>query len=159
MISKAGKLNLLSQDFNWLNVNTLKERKILQKTIYILQEMGINFRYNYNWYLYGPYSPMLADDAFELEVNKPFYDNEIEKYAYKEDTRAVMDNFKALFKDRIENAQWLELISSLLFLKKHYNVRNSALKQLLLTRKAKFLTNPELVDSAMKFIEKNFQQH
>ena len=39
---------------------------VYQKTVYFLQEYGIDLRYAFNWYIYGPYSKRLADDGFDI---------------------------------------------------------------------------------------------
>ncbi|HME54131.1 MAG TPA: hypothetical protein VKM55_18040, partial [Candidatus Lokiarchaeia archaeon] len=44
-------------------VSTLDERIILQKTIFLLKQLGYDLKYNFNWYLKGPYSPALASDG------------------------------------------------------------------------------------------------
>ena len=36
------------------------DRLICQKKIYLLQSLGTNLGYTYNWYVRGPYSPALT---------------------------------------------------------------------------------------------------
>ena len=36
------------------------ERLICQKKVYLLQSLGTNLGYTYNWYVRGPYSPALT---------------------------------------------------------------------------------------------------
>ncbi|MBF0551701.1 MAG: hypothetical protein HQK60_14355, partial [Deltaproteobacteria bacterium] len=122
MLSRAGKLYLTLKNLEGLDISTFNNRKALQKTIYILSEMGINFGYPYNWYLHGPYSPALADDAYEIEGNQQYYDEESSRFKFRESTQKIIDNYKDLFKDRKEDTDWLELVSSLLFLRKHYGI-------------------------------------
>ena len=42
------------------------ERLILQKTIYLMQSFNLFIGYHFNWYIRGPYSPVLTKDAFKL---------------------------------------------------------------------------------------------
>jgi len=41
-------------------------RLILQKTVYLMREFGLNIGYSFSWYLRGPYSPNLTRDTYEL---------------------------------------------------------------------------------------------
>ncbi len=47
-------------------MNTFQDRLILQKTIYLVQTLGVNLGYHYSWYLKGPYSTSLASDGFTI---------------------------------------------------------------------------------------------
>jgi uncharacterized protein YwgA len=48
----------------------IPDRLALQKTIYLLQKMGLEFGYRFKWYTLGPYSSDLANDMFEgLSIN------------------------------------------------------------------------------------------
>ena len=49
-----------------LNMNEYPDRLMLQKIVYLLQEAGINFGYDFNWYVKGPYCTRLAADIFDL---------------------------------------------------------------------------------------------
>ena len=116
--------------------------------------MGMNFRYSYNWYIHGPYSPELADDAYEIEGNKQYYDSEIERYSYKQKALHIIEAFNDLFGDKRSDSEWLELVSSLLFLKKHYNLDSQELASTLLKRKPKFISRKPLVYDAIRFTKK-----
>src|SRR6266571_2039516 len=48
------------------NVDTFPRRLTFQKTVYFLQVFGFYLGYRFSWYLYGPYSPALTKDGFEL---------------------------------------------------------------------------------------------
>ena len=154
MLSRAGKLNLLSHHLDLFDINKFQGRKILQKTVYILREMGMNFRYSYNWYIHGPYSPQLADDAYEIETNKKYYDDEIAGYRYKSKAKEKITRFEVLFEGRAKDDEWMELVSSLLFLKEHYpTLGDEELRDNLLQRKPKFREKAELVGKAIQLIE------
>lgn len=49
------------------DVDTFEQRIVSQKTQYFAQLFGVSLRYNYNLYLKGPYSPVLANDLFEIK--------------------------------------------------------------------------------------------
>ena len=154
MLSKPAILNLLSKELDNLDISIFEKRKILQKTIYILSKMGLDLGYHYNWYLYGPYSPSLTEDAYELANNKNYYDSEIEGYVFKDKIRQIIKKFNILFNERKNDEDWLELVASLLFLEDNYKKKGEELKQLLLRKKSKFRDREQLVDEAIEFIKK-----
>jgi hypothetical protein len=51
-------------------VDTFEQRITSQKTQYFAQLFGVTFRYNYNLYINGPYSPALAKDLFAIKEQK-----------------------------------------------------------------------------------------
>ena len=156
MLSRPGKLNLLFKELGNIDIDisTFNNRKKLQKTVYILSKMGLKFNYPYNWYLHGPYSPTLTEDAYELSRNKAYYDDEIKKYHFKQNAQDIINKFKELFQDKMNDEEWLELIASLLFLQDNYRATGEKLKHILLQKKDKFREKQELVDEAIDFIKK-----
>lgn len=102
------KLELGTSDFD--------QRLILQKTIYLLQHVGLDLGYRYNWYIHGPYAPMLTEDAFDISGNKTYYDKLVRKSSLSEDAMRRVKNFKSQFGDYLNKAKMLELLASLLYL-------------------------------------------
>jgi uncharacterized protein YwgA len=154
MLSRTEKLSLLLKDLNWLSAETFPKRKVLQKTFYILTEMGIKFDYDYVWYLHGPYSSTLANDIYEIETNRNYYNEQITGYRFKDRPRQIIEKFKKLFKDRKDDPEWLELVASLLFLEKHYEVKENELEELLFDRKPKYENQSTLVKQALTLLPK-----
>ena len=114
------KLVLDKIGFGDIKIEDFTARKILQKKIYLLQLMGIDLGYRYNWYLYGPYCPALADDTFTLRDEIRYYD-EFKNYELNSKTNS---KFKKLNKITIppdtpetSEPEWLELVASLHYLK------------------------------------------
>jgi hypothetical protein len=60
LLHRIGSFNPTSyeSDFN--------ARLRLQKTVYLMQEFGLNIGYWFSWYLRGPYSPNLTRDTYKL---------------------------------------------------------------------------------------------
>ena len=52
------------------DVDTFEHRIKSQKIQYFAQLFGVSFRYNYNLYIKGPYSPELAHDLYEINQMK-----------------------------------------------------------------------------------------
>jgi len=88
--------------------NSFNKRMISQKSMYILQEMGLGTNYNFNWYLYGVYSQELADDLFSM--------NSLEVSGLSESQKEIISKFEELSRDNLENPSFFELVSSTIYL-------------------------------------------
>jgi uncharacterized protein YwgA len=68
-----------------LSVNSFKDRLLMQKGCFILNEMGIGPRYSFRMYIRGPYSSELADDYYALMKKNNFsYSTSVPASAIKE---------------------------------------------------------------------------
>src|SRR5205809_136660 len=47
-------------------IDTLDDRKRVQKAVYLGQRAGVDLGYRFGWYLLGPYSPALTRDYYSL---------------------------------------------------------------------------------------------
>jgi len=50
-----------------VDLSTFEKRVFVQKIVYLAQEVGIGLGFRFGWYVHGPYSPTLAENAFKLE--------------------------------------------------------------------------------------------
>lgn len=126
ILKKLGNFDpfLFKSDFN--------HRLILQKTIYLMQEFGLNIGYFYSWYIRGPYSPALTRDAYE--VAKRFEDIPLVEFVDpKDETR--FKQFLIFIKPKARNHAILEKIASIHFLYKMYP--SMSRKEIFLKTKAK----------------------
>ena|SRR5436309_2788082 len=100
-----------------LSIVTLSERKRLQKTIYLLQEFGVDLGYRFGWYISGPYSSELANDAFmlaainQVEGNSGGNVRQLDQLASER-----MKALKTFLGSDINSPETLELLASLHFL-------------------------------------------
>src|SRR4030042_5617520 len=92
-------------------------RLILQKTVYLLEQFGLNIGYYFSWYLRGPYSPSLARDAYELTKSYP--EVQVVKFAdFSKEERFC--EFLSFIKPIAKDYSCLEKIASIHFLFKVY---------------------------------------
>lgn len=115
------KLYICLIQLEGLRLDTLIERKILQKEIYFVQQFGLDLGYSFGFYVYGPYSPELTDDAYFLKKLIKQAPDTIGESKLSEDEQkalALTKKFLNKFKeDNIEEtAYYFELLSSLHFL-------------------------------------------
>jgi len=103
------KLNLSKETFN--------DRLICQKKIYLLQSVGVDLGYEYNWYVRGPYSPSLTTYIYNnLDMLKNY---DFSKYALNHDAEKFIEKVNNLSQKKsldISDASWYELLASLLFI-------------------------------------------
>jgi hypothetical protein len=107
-----------------ISVESFEQRKRFQKIVYMAQEMEIDLGFNFGWYRYGPYSKELADDgftAFSIPTDK------WDEYAAPSDMSDDRGNINRLREiideaskelDNLDQADVLEILASLLFLKR-----------------------------------------
>ena len=100
---------LLRRIYNQFNMENFDNRLKLQKIVFLLQQQGIDLGFNFNLYIYGPYSRDLTKIGFYI---KDF--EKIRKVKFvEEDIETKFIEFKTRiqpFKDKID---WLEIASTL----------------------------------------------
>jgi uncharacterized protein YwgA len=102
-------------------IDTVDDRKRVQKAVYLGQLSGIDLGYRYGWYRMGPYCPALTRDYYALE-------SELAAGALNSEGRALnaeaVQKLKAIVplltapNDGVNQENWLELLASVHFLKK-----------------------------------------
>src|ERR1700733_999474 len=50
-------------------IDTVADRKRVQKAVYLVQQTGLDLGYQYSWYLMGPYSAALTRDYYDLAAS------------------------------------------------------------------------------------------
>jgi uncharacterized protein YwgA len=132
------------------DMDTFKGRLILQKRVYFLQTFGVYLGYNFSWYIYGPYSSELADDGYKLTA------------CYKDIPQAVFANaeiekgfeaFLSFLGDKKNDAEWLELLASIHFLKRLYT-KESKTQILERVRKKQEYFNEKMCENGWMFLVK-----
>lgn len=95
----------------------------IQKYVFLAQRLGLKLPYEYDIYLYGPYSTQLTDDCHNLVRNRTNY----EQVDGMLDGSFDADRF--LHATRGKTRMWLEIASTLIDTKPHCTDRKQLLKQ------------------------------
>ena len=114
------------------DISTVQNRKQFQKAVFLGQMADIDLGYRYGWYLMGPYSSSLTRDYYELDEALSV-DDDLHAYSLNPVTKAALSKIKPMFEVpkgvKLEKPEWLELLSSILFLKKISKLKAKDIKQ------------------------------
>lgn len=98
------------------NVNGFQARVRLQKLLFLAQaRFSLPENYTYSPYKHGPYSPMLASDSYDLDLDSvDEIQEEMHRFrnSYNLPPEFDQDKFVSLFVDK--NNDWLVIASSLI---------------------------------------------
>lgn len=110
--------------FNALQIkskDTFEDRLICQKKIYLLQQLGTDLGYGYNWYLKGPYSPALTNYIYgNLDILTKY---DYSQYSLTEDVKGNIELINGLSErkpDDLTESSWYELIASVLYIMRNH---------------------------------------
>ena len=132
VILQAVYKQLYDRDFTFANFS---ERMEVQKTTYLLQEMGLNFGdYGFRWYKHGPYSQAVHDDSFYIIGNFQKIQSESAGIKFKDFANDLILKFKELFINTkatgYDFPTWLEAVASIHYLMKYKLLDNDCTKAL-----------------------------
>lgn len=110
------------RDLHCDSLDTIDDRILLQKKVYLAQDLGLPLGYGFCWYIHGPYSSDLTDVAYQI-IPEGF--DAIEHGSYKKpyaDIIASVNGFerhKSECTTQINTVQWYELLASIAYWYKH----------------------------------------
>ncbi len=109
-------LYLLATGYFALRRDSLEDRVILQKTIYLLQAHGLQLGYGFSWYTYGPSSQDLLYDSYKvLKSERELYEQRTKGLRFSEGSLEKFEDFKNLLGEALRNVKQLELLGSVDF--------------------------------------------
>jgi len=117
------------------DIETVDDRKRVQKAVYLGQLSGVDLGYRFGWYLMGPYSPSLTRDYYTLATeiasgDREYEDKELQP-SLRTRLRRVHDLLDPPAEVNLPQERWLELVSSLHYLREITNLnREKALEKL-----------------------------
>ena len=97
--------------------DTFDARLICQKKVYLLQTLGTELGYVYNWYVRGPYSPMLSSYLYaNLDILKS---SDYSNYKLSKQAEAninIVNKLKECTPQDLQVTSWYELLASVLYI-------------------------------------------
>lgn len=116
------------------DISDVQKRKGIQKAIFLGQMAGVDLGYRYGWYIMGPYSPSLTRDYYDLSEALSLEENsETERFDLNAEVKNQLKKIKGLFSVppgvHLSKEDWLELLSSILFLRKVSALSDADIKE------------------------------
>lgn len=102
-----------------IDIETVDDRKRIQKAIYLGQLGGFDLGYRFGWYKKGPYSPSLTRDYFALVHALATEEGHEDRRLVRSYERALKSTAPLLVKPanvELPEEDWLELVASLDYL-------------------------------------------
>ena len=126
------------RDLNCFTLESINDRILLQKKVYLAQDIGLPLGYGYSWYIHGPYSTDLTAVAYQII---PEGDTAIENHSLKDPYASMITKVNALERiidERgltISVVQWYELIASIAYwYKRGYNTEEKIVEKIHATK-------------------------
>ena len=114
-------------------IDTLDDRVTFQKAIYLAQAAGIPLRYRYSWYIMGPYSRDLTRDYYDLQEYPQDSSESDISHVVREPYSTTLTKLKSIMDVpegvTLDQRSWLELLSSVHFLRKTAGLDESATQE------------------------------
>ena len=114
---------IVLRDLNCTSIETLDDRILLQKKVYLAQDIGVPLHYGYSWYIHGPYSTDLTAVAYQV-IPEGFDDleNKTLKESYKVKLKKINDLDVEKSSAHLNSVHWYELLASIAYWVNHgYN--------------------------------------
>lgn len=126
------------RDLHCFTLESINDRILLQKKVYLAQDIGLPLGYGYSWYIHGPYSTDLTAVAYQII---PEGDTAIENHSLKEPYASMITKVNSLenaIDDKnltISVVQWYELIASIAYwYKRGYSTEEKAVEKIRATK-------------------------
>lgn len=122
------------RDLNCASIDTVSDRILLQKKIYLAQNAGLPLGYGYSWYIHGPYSPDLTAVAYQVI---PEGIDSIKEYKLEGEYAEIVKNVNLLEdqnlikENKLNTVSWYELIASIAYwFDRGYNDKNKIIEKI-----------------------------
>jgi hypothetical protein len=114
-------------------IETVADRKRVQKAVYLVQQTGLDLGYQYSWYLMGPYCAALTRDYYELAASSDEGEEDFPRVELRGAVLERLERVKPLMAVpdycSLDQSSWLELIASVHYLQKARGLNADAAEQ------------------------------
>ncbi|MBI3910336.1 MAG: hypothetical protein HY320_05310 [Armatimonadetes bacterium] len=134
-------------------INSVDDRKLIQKAVYLGQLTGVDLGYRFSWYLMGPYSPALTRDYYSLAEAIASDDPGAEGKQLHPDVRDRLQRVAGLLTSLAFNLgqeDWLELVASVHFLRRVSRYSHERAEAVLREKKPHLAPHMELAEEALQ---------
>ena len=134
MKSELISTGVILRELQCFNIDTLKDRILLQKKVFLLQQLGVNLGFSYSWYLHGPYSKELTSLAYQCV---PMGMESFSSYQLKSEIEKKVIQVNNLINNlNFDNyllgiSDWYELVASIVYSLNQDNTQENAIDEVL----------------------------
>jgi uncharacterized protein YwgA len=109
---------VLKNFYSEFDISSFDDRLRLQKIIYLMKAKEISLGYTFGLYLYGPYCKELCRDAYQVNdlVNLDSINPMVPEDA---ELKSRFLEFKGQIEKNKNDTKWLEIVASLIFIKRN----------------------------------------
>ncbi len=149
----AGIMKNFYDDFN---INDFHNRLKIQKIVYLMNCKGLSLGYSFGIYMYGPYCADLTNDAYQMTELIDFKDAQ-KVIPTDENKQKIFLEFLSKIKgsSKENDFEWLEIVSSYLFLKKNTNENDDEIIKTIMNKRKGFDIPIEKIKEIIKEIKKD----
>ena len=109
---------IVLRDLHCYSLETISDRILLQKKVFLAQDIGLPLGYGYSWYIHGPYSTDLTAVAYQV-IPEGF--EAVERNSLKAPYSRMIERVNSLETEikmcgiKIGVVQWYELLASIAY--------------------------------------------
>ena len=125
---------IVLRDLHCYSLETISDRILLQKKVFLAQDIGLPLGYGYSWYIHGPYSTDLTAVAYQVI---PEGCESIESNSLKAPYDRMIERVNSLESEikkhevKIGVVQWYELLASIAYwYKRGYTEENEVVARI-----------------------------
>lgn len=154
MDSRLPGVYLLMEQLGEFKREEFDDRLLIQKSVYLMQLMGIDLRFRYSWYLRGPFSKGLSHAVYEIDEDVK---QRARGLSLRSEVTPVLDQMKKIAEQmpqQLNKPRWFELVASIHFLI-HISGVEATKKEVAeaLKERGKDSFEPDDIDCAWKCLE------
>lgn len=128
------------------NMNFFSDRLILQKKIFLLQQLGENLKYDFRKYIRGPYCSQLATDGYRINAMESINGGNVIN-------NNSIEKIKKLGENHESDALWFELISFIVYLKNINNKNKEEIRTTVIEEKPYLYDESSFEEAYSRLIE------
>jgi len=136
------------------DIETLDDRKRVQKAVYLGQLAKVDLGYRFGWYLKGPYCPTLTRDYYSLAEEIASRDYEYKNFSIKKSLKEKLKKVAPLLKKPrefpLEQEDWLELVASFDYLRRVQKLNDREANRILEEKKPHLARYKEIAEQRLK---------
>lgn len=136
------------------DIDTVEDRKRVQKAVYLGQLSGVDLGYLFGWYLMGPYCTRLTNDYYELEKSIKLGEKDYKNMELQPSIKKKLGSVSGLFQkpdgSELKDEEWLELVASCHYLRTVRELSEEDARSIIKEEKPRLAGSQKTAESKLK---------